>query len=333
MTCFQIDRLVCKYTPAQPPVQGAVGSPPTSPTSQSFPTSPVVSKMETLFSQLSTNSAALTVVAPNLISEFEMNFWYHGISGKPPKLMYRSDLETNHFPILQPGDRFFRIPTKTAYSVFCTPLNEVWDTTVAPRIRDLMKSRSIKYSSLKMARFSTIIKENGKETFGPVVVWISVHPNTTNAGAVHNVTPKVLHILNNTQVTSVVVEWYEGTIERLDGPPLMGIEDNTSPTFGLNHPFNAGLGIPIARASDDAQGTITLLFKEVKTSKGAPVTESSPSPINTLPPSSPPPITTMTPLTLRVSLSVVTAVSVVASRRSMTPLTWGSVMPFDLLGS
>lgn len=67
-----------------------------------------------------------------------------------------------------------------------------------------------------------------------------------------------------------MVEWYEGTIERLDGPPLMGVEDNTSPTFGLNHPFNVGLGIPIARASDDAQGTITLLFKEVKTSEGDP---------------------------------------------------------------
>ena len=147
VTCFQIDRLMRKYTPAQPPAQGAAGSPPTSPTCESFPTSPVVSETETLFSQLSTNSAALTVVAPDLISEFEMNFWYHGISGKPPKLMYRSDLETNHFPIPQPGDRFFRIPTKTAYGVFCTPLNEVWDTTVAPRIRGLMKARGVKYSS------------------------------------------------------------------------------------------------------------------------------------------------------------------------------------------
>ena len=33
VTCFQIDRLVHKYTPAQPPAQGAAGSPPTSPTS------------------------------------------------------------------------------------------------------------------------------------------------------------------------------------------------------------------------------------------------------------------------------------------------------------
>ena len=50
----------------------------------------------------------------------------------------------------------------------------------------------------------------------------------------------------------------------------MSVEDNTSPKFGLNHPFNTGLGIPIARQSDHAQGTITLLFKEVKTSSGNP---------------------------------------------------------------
>jgi hypothetical protein len=50
----------------------------------------------------------------------------------------------------------------------------------------------------------------------------------------------------------------------------MSVEDNTSPKFGLNHPFNTGLGIPIARQSDDAQGTLTLLFKEMKMSSGDP---------------------------------------------------------------
>jgi hypothetical protein len=50
----------------------------------------------------------------------------------------------------------------------------------------------------------------------------------------------------------------------------MSVVDNTSPIFGLNHPINTGLGIPIARASDDAQGTVTLLFQEVKTSDSNP---------------------------------------------------------------
>lgn len=62
----------------------------------------------------------------------------------------------------------------------------------------------------------------------------------------------------------------EGSVERLNGPPLMNVEHRTSSRFDLDHPFNTGLGIPIARQSDDAQGTVTLLFREVKTSNGEP---------------------------------------------------------------
>jgi hypothetical protein len=50
----------------------------------------------------------------------------------------------------------------------------------------------------------------------------------------------------------------------------MRVEDNISPSFGLNHPFNTGLGIPIARLSDDAQGTLAFLFREVKDNNGRP---------------------------------------------------------------
>lgn len=269
VNCFQIDCLRRKYAP-QTPTQGRPGHSSTSPTSPSFPVSPVLSDAETLFSQLSNNSSALTVVPPDLISQFEINFWYHGISGNPPKLLWRSDFETNEFPLPKVGDRFFKVPTKTAYGVFNTRLNEVWDSTVAPQIMDSLKARGLKYSALKTARFSTVDEEGGEETFGPIVVWIAVRPNTTNAEAVRDATPDILHILNDAQVTGVVVEWYEGSVERLGGTPLVSVADNTSPTFGLNHPFNTGLGIPIARASDDAQGTVTLLFREGKTSDGSP---------------------------------------------------------------
>lgn len=50
----------------------------------------------------------------------------------------------------------------------------------------------------------------------------------------------------------------------------MKVEEDTNPVFGLNHPFNVGLGIPIARSNDDTQGTLTFLFREVKTRNGAP---------------------------------------------------------------
>ena len=245
-----IDCIKSNYE-AKPSPQDAPGSP-------TSPTSPTFSDAETLYS----------VVAPDLISKFEMHFWYHGISGDPPKLLWRSDLETNPFPIPAPGDRFFKIPTKTAHGVFNTRLNAEWDT-VAPKILASMKARGLQYSALKTARFA--IAEDGKEDkFGPVVVWIAVPPNTTNAGAVRDATPDILHVLADAQVTGVVVEWYEGSVQRLAGPPLMEVEDYTSPKFGLNHSFNTGLGIPIARQSDDAQGTLTFLFREVTASNGDP---------------------------------------------------------------
>lgn len=261
VTCFMVDCLKRRYS-----AQAAPQDFPTSPTSPTFPTSPTISEAETLYSQLSNDSDALTVVAPDLISKYEMHFWYHGISADPPELLWRSDIETNPFPIPPPGTRFSKIPTKSARGVFNRPLNAVWDT-VAPQILASMKASGLQYSALSTVRF--VIVEDGKEdTFGPVVVWIAVPPKTTNAGAVRDATPDILRILADAQITGVVVEWYEGVVQRLAGPPLMSVEDNTSPKFGLNHPFNTGLGIPIARQSDDAQGTLTFLFREVKTSNG-----------------------------------------------------------------
>ena len=50
----------------------------------------------------------------------------------------------------------------------------------------------------------------------------------------------------------------------------MSVVNNSNAKFGFNTPFNTGLGIPITRQSDDAQGTLTVLFKEVRTSSGDP---------------------------------------------------------------
>ncbi|KAH9846164.1 hypothetical protein C2E23DRAFT_713660, partial [Lenzites betulinus] len=240
----------------------------TSPVSSTYPIARETDY--TLQSEPSNNSDIYTAVAPNLISKHEMTFWYHGISSDPPKLMWRSDYATNSFRgTPPPGARFFKLPTKTAHGVFNTPLNAVWDD-VAPRILASMKAHDVKYSALKTVRFSTLEDGKDEETLGPVVVWIAVRPNTANAAAVRDATPDILRILADVQITDVVVEWYEASVTRLGGPPLMSVEDPTSPNFGLNHSLNAGLEIPIARQSDGAQGTVTLLFKEVRTSGGAP---------------------------------------------------------------
>ena len=101
VTCFMVDCLKRRYSARAPP-QGAPGS-------STFPISPTISEAESLYSQLSNDSDALTVVAPDLISKYEINFWYHGISDNPPKLMWRSDIETNPFPVPAPGQKSFEV--------------------------------------------------------------------------------------------------------------------------------------------------------------------------------------------------------------------------------
>ena len=94
---------------------------------------------------MSDNSDAHTVVAPHLITPFERRFYYNGISGDPPELLYRSDLETNSFYVPTPGAQFSKIPTKIPNGVFDSVLNPKWDEIVAPRIIASMKTHAIKY--------------------------------------------------------------------------------------------------------------------------------------------------------------------------------------------
>ncbi|KAH8990637.1 hypothetical protein EDB86DRAFT_2938332 [Lactarius hatsudake] len=101
----------------------------------------------------------------------------------------------------------------TYYNVFNTPLNAVWGT-VAPQICEFLKARNICYSAVKAARFVTH-GEDGKDTRGPVVIWIATHPTTTTAKNAHDASPDILALLKANGVENAVVEWYEGAIKKL----------------------------------------------------------------------------------------------------------------------
>ena len=136
----------------------------------------------------------------------------------------------------------------------------------------LLKKRGIKYSALKTARFSTR-DEDGKKTLGPIVIWIATHPNTTRAENARDASPDILHILEDHKVDGAVVEWYEGSVEKLSGPALMRVADETNPTHYVRRPFTTALGMPIAtngREEADAQGTVSFFFHENKCKNGEP---------------------------------------------------------------
>ena len=148
------------------------------------------------------------VVAPNLGSDFERIHFFHGVSGNPPELVWRTDHATNPFPVPPKGARFFNVAPKTAHGLFGIGLNRIWDT-VAPLIIVLFKERGIKYSSLLPVRFSTANK-NGKPILGPLGLWISTHPGQNTSMDARNASTPILQILETHGVKDAVIYWYRG---------------------------------------------------------------------------------------------------------------------------
>ncbi|KIM29466.1 hypothetical protein M408DRAFT_113806 [Serendipita vermifera MAFF 305830] len=156
-----------------------------------------------------------TVISAYAVSEYERITYYNGIAGDGdhPYLLYRSDLFTNPFP--KPKGRFAHLPTKSVRGVFNTSLNKVWDT-VGPQIRNMVKDRNVRYSSINPARF-IIYGEDDAETLGPVVIWIAVYPGSTSPDTAHEVSQDILALLVENGVEDVVVEWRQAVVSRLAG--------------------------------------------------------------------------------------------------------------------
>ena len=135
-----------------------------------------------------------------------------------------------------------------------------------------MKSRKLRYSAIQTARFVTH-GEDAKDALGPIVIWIATHPTTTTAENAHDASPYILALLKANGVEGAVVEWYEGAVEKLSGPHLLRITDDTNPTHYVRRFLTAALGVPIVTAegeATDAQGSATLFFHENKDKHGNP---------------------------------------------------------------
>ncbi|KAG8736074.1 hypothetical protein FRC10_009720, partial [Ceratobasidium sp. 414] len=197
---------------------------------------------------------------------------WHGISDDPPELLYRSDLESNPFPRPKPGARFYQLPVKTASGTWGTAMNDqVW-RDVAPVIVELFKKRGIAYSVPMCTRF-LIEDEDGQKVTGPVVVWVALHPGRNTAYDARDVSPDVLNILVEHGVKDAVVEWYEGAVEKLTGPPLLRVTNDTNPLYYVRRALTAALGMPIAAKEmevDDSRGSVSFFFHENRDKDGTP---------------------------------------------------------------
>lgn len=233
----------------------------------SSPTLSDTSSTSTVFSQISVASLTpedVTVIGDHLLCEFERHHYYNGVSTVPPEIYYRSNIDTVEFELPVPGQQnFFEIPFKTAEGVLSTPIVAVWPQ-VAPLIVTLFKSTGVKHSALHPAYFSTL-NEDKQKVMSPLVIWVATHPGTTSAKKARDVSPAVLSILVQHGIEGAVVEWIEGKVEPLTGPPLMPTVENTNPTHDIRQPFTALHGMSITsgdREDEDATGTISIYFHE-----------------------------------------------------------------------
>ncbi|KAI5992341.1 hypothetical protein F5J12DRAFT_907396 [Pisolithus orientalis] len=143
--------------------------------------------------------------------------------------------------------------------LYCSDLIEIPIPTPKGRYRysPYQDPRMIRYSAIQTARFLTH-DEDGKDTLGP------------NA---HNASQDILALLEDNGVKGVVVEWYEGAVERLSGLPLLHVTSKIDPTHCVCHFLTVVLGMPIAsveREAADTQGSVALFFHENKDNDGNP---------------------------------------------------------------
>ena len=219
------------------------------------------------------NFPEITAAEPDLVSLFERVHFYTGVSEDHPLLLHRSDLRERPFVI--PRERFSVIPEKTAHSANHPILkNKLWKETVAPEIIALLKdpSRGVRVSTMLPVRFSTP-DEDGKAVFDDhVVLWISVHPNTTKETYCRDANADILAILAKHSIQDAAVHWIEGAVESLGGPPpMMRVAWDTDPTHYIRRALTAVLGVPLAAealADSDAQGSLGLYFHEGKDRSG-----------------------------------------------------------------
>lgn len=209
-----------------------------------------------------------TAVETELISAFEKAYFYHGLSLNPPKLFHRSDLLTRPFAMQTKG-KFSKIPQKTAHGVYDQVLNPIWRSMVCPEIVALLKdkNRGVRVSSILPVRFSTP-DDNDNPVFGPIVIWISVHPRTTAVTACRDANPDILAILESHGVMGAAVHWIEGAVEPLVSPAMMHVVDDTNPTAYIRRALTASLGIPLVTADNNSQGSLGIYFHEGKDEQG-----------------------------------------------------------------
>ena len=170
-----------------------------------------------------------------------MNFSWDNEWHRKESLTLLALFEVKNLPIEFSHSIEFFIPFFTSKNPSMHPV------TVTPQICDSLWAQKILYSAIHTVCFVTHDKD-GQDSLGPVVIWITTHPNTTTAEDTHHASPNILTLLEVNGVNSIMVEWFEGAVEKMSGPALLHITEDSDPTYYVHQFLTAGLGMPITTA-------------------------------------------------------------------------------------
>ncbi|KAG8988593.1 hypothetical protein FRB94_000575 [Tulasnella sp. JGI-2019a] len=220
-----------------------------------------ISPTDTNFSDLSLwsdyTSSASSNPARYQISKAEAIFYYAGISPTPLKLVYRTGGKKTPWVMPKGQEAYRRL--KQAHGMFGHKLNAIWNDDVGPKVRDLLITQNVAWTSIDIVRFVTDGDEDGDEKIrGPVVIWVGVVPDSLDSNSAFDSSNDILDLLATNDV-----EYRESIYMPSVGPALLPSASNLDTTMDVCGPLTTALGLFITTADrPDAQGTMGLYFAE-----------------------------------------------------------------------
>jgi hypothetical protein len=192
----------------------------------------------------------------------EAIFYYSGLSSSP-RLVYRSSTET--IPWRMPtGPEAYR-ELKELRPVFGHRINDVWTTNLGPKIRQLLDSQGVLWTSIDVVRF---IKVKEGESVGPVVLWVGVATESLLGKDAHTSANGCLDLLKEFGITDIEVEFRESIYTSFAGPNLLKPASDLDPDVDVRGPLTPALGLSIAaQATPHTEGTGGIYLAEGGDSK------------------------------------------------------------------
>ena len=180
----------------------------------------------------------------------ERQFYYSGLRGRP-LLVARSSVE----PWTRRFEDFHQVG-KAVHPVGKHAIVELWSEKLIPQLRE--KLANFAWQSLDLVRIGYHSSNTEPPTDFPVILWISVKPNSTDWNSGQQCIWKCMEILRAHSLLDVQCEIREGQLTPYVGPALLNPDDHHNLL-----PFTATLGQSIATVQNpNREGSLALFLKE-----------------------------------------------------------------------